>query len=246
MELSARQDATQVLNAVVHDLLSGNCDLKVCLRACQHACQLLDWQPQRDWFQRELDGYLDDAQLPSYRTVQGMLVWSAADVLDQITWSVASESKAQQFQQQLTSLDVRSPMDWLLLAAKNGFSDAIGEAKQVYLRYAEKQVAVRQTRVFAPASFGIVISRIEQWTYSFASVAYVQLRYSEVLTDVWTGFSSRVDKAIQTLGLSDNLEAIRSGLRSDNAQEWRNAVFGCRNLLNDLANHLWQDPRPTI
>jgi hypothetical protein len=71
------------------------------------------------------------------------------------------------------------------------------------------------------------------------------LKYGNALSDVWQEYRTSVDVALAHLNLTKHWQAIEAALRSDNPESWRNAVFGCRNLLTDLAQILWQDARPT-
>src|SRR5690606_30428743 len=52
-----------------------------------------------------------------------------------------------------------------------------------------------------------------------------------------------VDAHLEGLGLSEHFSSIDANLRSDNPQDWRGAMYACRSLLDNLADHLWQDPR---
>ena len=71
------------------------------------------------------------------------------------------------------------------------------------------------------------------------------LCYSDVIQDIWQGYRTKIDEHLITLGLSKHFDAIRNGLNSSNPQDWRNAMWSCRDILHDLAAYLWRDQRKT-
>jgi hypothetical protein len=73
--MEPQEEAIQVFAKVIDILTSSNKDLKASLRLCQHACDLLDWGPQRQWFYNEVTGYSAGTTIPSYRRIQGNFQW---------------------------------------------------------------------------------------------------------------------------------------------------------------------------
>ena len=65
IDVSEPQDeAISILKGVLDNLFSGGVDLKNVLRRCAHVCQILSWGEQLSWFQNELHGYPNGAELP--------------------------------------------------------------------------------------------------------------------------------------------------------------------------------------
>jgi hypothetical protein len=64
------------------------------------------------------------------------------------------------------------------------------------------------------------------------------LKFSGIADDVFARIRLRVDSAIGTTvpEAVKKLTAIYENLRSDNPEDWSNAVHGCRRFLQDLAD----------
>lgn len=240
-------DAIELLSGVLQELLLPERDLQSVLRRCYHACQLLDWGDSRDWFYRELNGYPNLDSVPMYRHVPGRISWRpSAGLLVAHDWAVEDLfSTEQKDHGEPTTLVVFAELHWLLKAAQSGYVEITGETRGEYLRRRDAYITMEQIRVFTAADFARVVTRIESATYTFASDAYRLLKYGDVVSDVWQGYRRQVDRVLAQLGFTEHLEAIHTGLQSGNPQGWRNAVFGCRNVLTDAAAYLWQDKRKT-
>ena len=91
------------------------------------------------------------------------------------------------------------------------------------------------------------------WRRSLASWAkgvYNGIQFSAAPADVFSRIRERVDARIARL-LPDavqHLTSVYANLRSANAEDWANAVHGCRRLLKRVADHFMpasEDPRLT-
>ncbi len=244
--MDAREEAIDIFAQVIQKLSSPNQDLKACLRLCQHACQLLDWENDRDWFHRELSGYPPEISRPNYRIIPGELRWVAkGSALDRGYWESSTVSNTIEGQGEATTLDVWESIDWILKSTQTGAKDYTEEEKTVSLPDIGTSITIQRVKILPAANFASAVNRIENITYSFASKSYVQLRYGNTLGDIWSEYRDRVEVVLGKLNLANHLSAIHEGIESENSEAWRNAVLGCRNLLKDLADYLWQDPRPT-
>jgi len=63
------------------------------------------------------------------------------------------------------------------------------------------------------------------------------------IAEIWLQYRRQIEEALAGLALKGHLDAIEQGLDSANPEQWRAAVFSCRNLLVDLADRLWRDTR---
>ena len=242
-------EATSILSNVVAELNSADRDIVLVLRRCLHACQLLSWSDELDWFKRELGGYPASFELPSHRRIQGKLIWRASgsvyEKLRRATEETVYGVEDAEAEEEAAPLDVSAGVDFLLKVAQSGYTETTGETKEGWSPRRERSIKLERVRVFSAASFEQALSEIERMVFEFASRSYSVLRYGNALGDIWSDYRTAVDEALNHLGFGAHLDAIQSGLQSDNPEAWRAAVLECRNLLNDLANHLWQDPRAT-
>lgn len=272
--MTPEEEAAEIFAETVRELVSRDHDLQGILRRCFHACRLINWNTEAAWFHRELTGYSDGDLLPPYREVHGRLDLQVKHPAfpEEPRYSTVYEAAAhhrsavhvdvdlpglsepgvreQEPYRELKSEDpatvqlVRG-IDWLLVAATTGYRDQKGLPATTWEWQPNRFARLEVVRVFEAAEFARVVAEIEHRTFDFASRVYRVLRYGNALADIWADYRRHVEAALKGLGLTDHLEAIEGGIRADNPQAWRNAVFGCRNLLTDVANHLWQDERET-
>lgn len=141
------------------------------------------------------------------------------------------------------TLEVFDGVHWLIGALASGYSEPTGETKIGRLHTMLHDIQLDRYRVFPPASFIRVEKAITTIVYDFACNSYVQFNYGNMISDIWNDYRVSVDAAIGNLGMDQHLKAIQTGLQTENPESWRAAVFECRNLLDEVANHLWQDER---
>jgi hypothetical protein len=100
-------------------------------------------------------------------------------------------------------------------------------------------------RIYDKSVFQTIVTNVENLVFGFVSASYAMLCYSDVIQDIWQRYRTQIDEHLITIGLSKHFDAIRNGLKSANAQEWRNVMWSCRDILHDLAAYLWRDRRKT-
>ena len=248
--MTAQEEAATIFASVVRDLAEPAPDIKRALRHCLHACQILGWSEPAKWFEQELGGYFPGSDVPPHRRVIARLIWRSVDVP-----SLSSDSpvvgtrrlrEIGQLPVATVEEELRAGIDWLLAAAQVGYKEKTGETTPLFMSPASKSgLMMERVKVIDAATFQETRNTIEHFTFEFASKHYAQLAYGEALADIWQGYSRVVDEAIARLNFGNHLSAIQSGIQSTNPQDHRNAVFGCRNLLEDFAEYLWRDPRET-
>ncbi|MEW6028022.1 MAG: hypothetical protein ACOYZ8_15135 [Chloroflexota bacterium] len=243
-----QEEAALLLSQVLSELTSSSHDLKVALRKCQLTCELLGWQSKVDWFRQELNGYPVNAPIPFYRKIPGIRKWNVIDRgHDSIAWmaeNIVSGIDPAVYEEEADTLDVWANIDWFISAAQNGYIDRLPETKTITISQGREKITMHRDRIFLADSFRNRLAQLEAQVFNFASKSYVQLRFGNLITDIWNSYRSIVDNQLARLQLSDHLQVIQSGIQSDNPESWRAATFACRSLLTDLANYLWQDPRP--
>lgn len=242
-----QDEATAIFKTVLTDFFGGSVDIKSVLLRCSHACQILGWKEQLSWFQNELLGYPEGVELP----------WHRREVIGRTEWLVAGGSSAvfagvvddmygtTGRPTEHTKMDVRAGIDWILSAAETGYVESAGEKASRYISFQNKHVETEKVRTYDKSVFQTVLTNIQNLVFGFVSESYAVLRYGDALKDIWQGYSAKIDEHLIPIGLSKHLDAIRSGLSSDNPQEWRNGMWSCRDALHDLAAHLWRDERKT-
>jgi hypothetical protein len=247
--LTPQEEAIILLDEVIKALTSSTRDLKTILRKCQLVCELLNWGSQKSWFDQELNGYYPGSQLPSYRKIVGKKIWeiqaSTYNVIKQQSEEMVYGRDPAVYDEQPDTLEVWTRIDWFIANSRVGYRESLDETKSARSPAGDRYVTLQRIRVFSAGTITFSVMEIERNAFNFASQAYVQLKYGNAMGDIWANYRRLVDAELSKLTMNQHLHVIESGLQSNNEESWRVAVFECRNLLNDLANDLWRDPRPT-
>jgi hypothetical protein len=242
----SRTEAQTLFSEVVSNLTSSTPDLTASLRKCLLACELLGWETQGDWLRIEMEGYPAEAARPNYRIVQGVQSWQpTGGSVDVILWESSDQAHLPDIASDSTSLDVFARLGWILSAAKSGYTERTDEEKTVRFRNNSRTMTLKKQNYFTPSVFGAILEVLENKAYKFAVSSYVQLKYGDLQTSIWEDYSKRAEEAVLSMKLSQHLDGIKQGIESGNPEMLRTAVLGCRNLLDDVAKHLWKDPRET-
>lgn len=242
-----RDEAIDVLKEVLGNFFSGAVDVKNVLRRCKHVCEILGWTEQLAWFQNELFGYPSDVELPSYRmAIRGRVEWLVGGGFRTVLDSVVENGfRVVEEPIEYTEMDVRAGIDWVLSAAQSGYSESTGRKSSRYISFRQRSVETRETKVYDKHLFQTLLTDIENLLFNFASKSCALICYGEALQDIWQGYQTKVDEHLMSFGFGGHLDTIRAGLNSRNPQDWRAAMWSCRDVLHDMAAHLWQDPRET-
>jgi hypothetical protein len=242
---TAQEEALGIFAAVVDDLTTGGVELNSTLRRCIHAARLLGWQDNVSWLNAELNGFAADQALPPYRrSVPAYTQW-VAHTLDAIAKLVVTEQHGDKPTKTWTHRDLRVGVAQLKTGAEKGLVWRTGNEDTRHLKTWDQDVPVHEVLVMPKESVAQVVEGLENALFSYASEAYSVLRLGDSVGDIWRDFRNRVDEALARIGLQAHLEAIRTGLESDNPEQWRQAMWACRDLLRDLAAHLWQNSHKT-
>jgi hypothetical protein len=243
--VTPQDEALKIFEEVVRQITSGTYALKSVLLRCYHASQLIGLSQSRDWFYREAYGYPPDADLPWYRQIKGQFEWWPRGMDNQVETAMMAVNYGDRDGGDIAELEARGPADSLFAANQRVYRLPTGETRDGRSAVNKRSQVEDRVKRFEPGAFATAIQQIEQLTLAFASHHYTVLRYGNVITDIWLDRRARVDAALAALGLGQHLDTIQADVRSSNPESWRAAVLACRNLLTDIANHLWQDPRKT-
>lgn len=240
-----QEDALAIFAAVVNDLTTGARELKSVLRRCVHAARLLDWRDNLPWLQAELDGFGSDQALPTYRRqVRAYTTWRAHTIDANIKLAITEDSRGEPTQTWFLR-DMRAGVSALVGASATGFVTPTGRTETRRLSSWFQHVPVEEIEVVPKESIAGVLRGVEDALFTYASQAYTILRFGDAVGEIWHSYRTGVDQALAPLGLGGHLDAVRTGLKSDNPEQWRQAMWACRDLLRDLASHLWLDSRDT-
>ena len=86
-----------------------------------------------------------------------------------------------------------------------------------------------------------VLASRRTFIYDYVTRKHYEIRFSSLAEDVFTRIRSRVDSSIG-FAIPDTvkkLTAAYENLRSDNPEDWANAVHSCRRVLQDLADSVF-------
>lgn len=77
--------------------------------------------------------------------------------------------------------------------------------------------------------------------YSYVARKHYELRFSGIADDLFTSIRKRVDDQIGKAvpEAVKRFSAVYSNLRSENPEDWSNAVHSCRRILQDLADSVY-------
>lgn len=242
-----QDEAIDVLKSVLRDFFSGSVDIKSVLLRCSHVCQILGWKEQLSWFENELLGYPEGVELPSHRKgIRGRTEWLVAGGMNAVMAGVVDDMYSSTGKPtEYVEMDVRAGIDWILSKAHSGYVEGAGEKSSRYISFQKKHVETEEARIYDKSVFQAIVTNIENLVFRFVSESYALLHYGDVLKGIWQGYSAKIDEHLIPIGLSKHLDAIRNGLSSENPQEWKQAMWSCRDVLHDLAVYLWRDQRKT-
>jgi len=242
-----QDEATNLLKADLDAFCGGNIDLKQTLRRCAHVCQILGWHEQLTWFQNELRGYPNSVELPFYRRgIKGTTRWITTGGLSTTIASVVEDSYATEEKPVMyIEMDIRGGIDWILSAAQSGYIQGTGKKSSRYLSFQKTSIETAEVNDYSADVFQTILTELDNLVFNFVSNSYVILRYGDTLQDVWQAYRTKVEEQMATIGFATKLDTIRNGLNSSNPQDWRAAMWSCRDIFHDLAAYLWRDQRDT-
>jgi len=157
-----QSESIDILKSVLSDLFTGSLDIKNVLRRCAHVCQILEWREQLSWFQNELDGYPNGAELPWYRkSIRGHTKWQVTGGIYTVIDSVVEDGhKAKEEPIKYTEMDVRGGIDWILSAAQSGYVESTGRKSSKYIRFRHKNVETKEMNFYDKHVFQTILTNI--------------------------------------------------------------------------------------
>lgn len=239
------EEAATLLGEIVDGLSRPDHDLKLLLRRALHVCNLGRWTKETPWLTCELYGYSESVVLPWYReNLPVARQWrphGAYDLAEHAINSVVDGKKESTTEYQ----SARWGIDELIQYSMNGVYIPTGKEETRRSGRRGHDVPGQEVISYSKQTLQRVVANLENDLFRWASNAYATMNFGDAVSDIWRSYRAVVDTALTRIGLSDVLRQIDSGLLSSNPEAWRQSMISCRNLLNDVAAHLWRDPRKT-
>ncbi|MBA2246831.1 MAG: hypothetical protein H0W23_01780 [Chloroflexia bacterium] len=252
-------EAIQILDDVVRECNLGEPEVETVLRRCSHAALLLGDHTAHEHFWMEINGFPRDAALPPYRVVSGMIRWKSPSTHEfDSPNDIGAKRKEQEFgAKSATPSEFRGTRESLLQFARGqGFrrsapglsaesvSIEVGHAGRGRPMY--RHFSVEPWEYYSARDCGRVVNAIREDAYNWAVPTLIRIKYENRITGLWDKYRSEVDSKLSELELTNHLGALDRQLGSSNEQEWRSALYSCRNMLRDVADYLWKDPNKTV
>ncbi|MCH8814506.1 MAG: hypothetical protein IH957_05315 [Chloroflexi bacterium] len=236
-------EAQEVLDGLIQRLATGGADLPSALRDSLHACNLMGWLDAAEWIRKEIKGYDATSPVPPYRVVGAYVTWrpyAMDDIIEQVV-----VGRRQPEQRDLTSWTLLPGIERIVEYAQKGVIVREEADEERWFDVSKKMTKGRSVTMVEAPQAKRCLDRLQNELFDWASKASVALRTGDLTADLWSEYRRRVDEALGQLGLAPHLEAIVTGMTSENPQDWRQAMYGVRDVLHDVAKYLWRDGRDT-
>lgn len=240
-----KNEAINVLDQVINSIENGISDVEPILRLCGKAAVIVGNQQGAQFFSKEITGYVDE-ELPPMRNLEGVTIWRTigkTEINDPSDTAGAVATKI--YGNVQCKLPLRLGIEQIKMLTATGYWQMAHpiQVKHVPGLGGSLSGWVEAIEYYSPWAFQGYLATIKQTAYDWAVRWRIYLRYESRITDVWQRYRSSVDAKIEELKLTDHLQSIDQNLASNNMQDWRNVLYGCRSVLQDVANHLWRDER---
>lgn len=205
-------------------------DLQAALMKVQHADRLLNWTRQLEVVAGELMGYSSDRELPMWRQVQKTVYYERVSTFQPIPPSLTQHEER---------LPVYDSISSIIDALEAG---GFRTENPVQFSSENRVWTVKEITVIEAWKLDRLLNAVRQGFFSFCSDSLNQLRFGEQVDSVFERYRQAVEGKLGQLGVAGHLEAAIQNLNRQSPESWQTAALGCRNLLSDLANKLWQAP----
>lgn len=232
---TALLDALQLSDQILRGVELSEVPLtNAALMASRLARLLNDFTFQRI-FQYEAGGY------PSTPGGVSPEIWALAKAADRLFQKKDKEGTVQEFatlesieqleaQVEIAKIGLDAARDVNVTSANpNQYVRMLGNGLERTRLHNELREAVKQ------------LGARRSFLYSYVLQKHLELKFSAIAGDAFSRIRKRVDAQIGATvpDATQKFTAIYDNLRSDNPEDWSNAVHGCRRVLQDLADALF-------
>lgn len=244
MVANPRQAALGLSAEILDNIELRDISLSAIMLKCARLSRLLGNERRRQLFSYEAGGYpseIDGVSQPVFELgrISGR-VYAEKDKDGRIVEKIklASVETLEQL--------IESNQKALVSAADPDVSVASANPNQsVYAPMANSGERAKLSSTIQSASKILAHSR--SFAYEYASSVNYELNFSQAASSIFGRISNKVDLNLLTIvpKAANKTASINENLRSDNPEDWANAVHSCRRMLQEVADALFpaQEPR---
>lgn len=234
--MDSKQAAIELAESILLDIETQSATISVVVLKCARLARLLNDTENRLMFTYEAGGYpsTPDGVLPEVFE----LGRKAGRVTHEKTKDGVTEkvhlSSVEQSEQTISALQ-------RALEAANDPDVSIHSANPNQFVFAPKSNADERTnRTAGIQKHALIVGKSRSLAYEYATNCLFELKFSNTASDIFDRTRSTIDeKIIKYVGKGiQKTESISENLRSDDPENWANAVHSCRRLLQEIADTL--------
>lgn len=232
----AINEAFELAELILKELELSDLPLgKIALKCCRLARLMNDFEREKMFF-LEIGGYpRNDTSAEILATKlggRGYQQWDKEAKKYQGYWYMESiEQIEHTVQMSKTALQAAEDPD-VSLSSANPHQTVMGPMGNALERRGIRDNADRSAKLLAQRRATI---------YEYVSRTYYELKFSGIVGDIFSRVRQRVDKQLGALvpDATKKLTAAYDNLRSENPEDWANAVHSCRRLLQAVADAIY-------
>lgn len=237
--VEAAKEALELSAEIIADVELSRVPLaSAALKAARLARLPNDFDSQQV-FQHEASGY------PSTPDGVPPEVWRLAALAGRVSTTRDPKTKAdtdKAYMESIERLESTVESSKIALQAARDRNVSISSAnpnQSVYAGIGNSQERLNLGKAISIATDKLASRRA--FIYGYATRRHYELRFSGVAQDVFSAVRDSVDRDIGDLVPSavQKFAAVHDNLRSDNPEDWSNAVHSCRRILQDLADAVY-------
>lgn len=223
-EPSATMDAESILQSLVSPFSNPNFrleDLPHLMRMYLLSLRLLGINDE--WASKELQGYSDSKEVPSYRQQRCDTKYVAAESGE----LVEQTREFHKFHQRLVFIVNHHEKGWM------------NEFEGPDMSFGGTLVATKKRIEPGQWDIDVVLERIADELFDRASKTLVTARFGSAIDTIFRDYQKAVGSALSNLEIEDHLRTAYRNLKGGDEASWRAAALACRNVLLDISAKLW-------
>lgn len=250
-------EAIEILSEVVRDCGLGDPEVKSVLRRCLYVAHLIGDAEYQELYGLHISGFPGDRVVPVSRRIHGRVHWKSERLVAESSDYIGTKADRELGTPAAPVLESRESIERIESRAKSGLIKPSTEMEQNSTRMQRSRsspysgtytetIAVFPWNICPAANYKYALDRIRHETFEWAMTTVVRLKYQSRITNIWENYRTEVDGKLAEINLTNHLSALDRQIGSDNQQEWRSALYSCRNMLRDVADYLWRDSSRTF